>query len=62
MKLHIDAGDKNALIAQDNAIADTYGNKFVIPLEFEMQDSTMPYYQSGLGNGLCYEIMFNDYD
>ena len=25
-------------------------------------DSAAPYYQSGLGNRLCYEITFNDYD
>ena len=27
-----------------------------------MLDSMIPYYQSGLGNRLCYEIMFNNYD
>ena len=27
-----------------------------------MLDSGMPYYQSGLGNRLCYELMFNDYN
>ena len=27
-----------------------------------MLDSTIPYYQSRLGNRLCYEITFNDYD
>ena len=27
-----------------------------------MLDSTMPYYQSELGNRLCYEITFNDYN
>ena len=27
-----------------------------------MPDSTIPYYQAGLGNRLCYEITFNDYD
>ena len=26
-----------------------------------MLDSAMSYYQSGLGNQLCYEITFNDY-
>ena len=26
-----------------------------------MIDSTMPYYQAGLGNRLCYEIRFNEY-
>ena len=27
-----------------------------------MLDSMIPYYQSGLGNRLCSEITFNDYD
>ena len=26
-----------------------------------MLDSSIPYYQAGLRNRLCYEIMFNDY-
>ena len=62
MKLRINAGDKNAGIAQDKVIADAYGNKFIIPLDFEMLDSAAPYYQAGLGNRLCYEITFNDYN
>ena len=61
MKLRINAGVKDATNAQDKSIADTYGNKFIIPLDFEMLDSVMPYYQAGLGNRLCYEITFNDY-
>ena len=43
MKLRINAGDKNASNAQDKAIADAYGNKFIIPLDFEMLDSAAPY-------------------
>ena len=61
MKLRINESDKDASNTQDNAIADTYGNKFVIPLDFEMLDSALPYYQAGLGNRLCYEITFNEY-
>ena len=57
IKLRINAGDKNASNAQDKAIADAYGNKFIIPLDFEMLDSAAPYYQAGLGNRLCYELM-----
>ena len=34
MKLRINALDKNASNKQDKAIADTYGDKFVIPLDF----------------------------
>ena len=62
MKLRINAGDKNAGNIRDNAIADAYRNKFIIPLDFEMLDSAAPYYQAGLGNRLCYEITFSDYN
>ena len=47
IKLRINAGDKNAGNAKDKAIADVYGNKFVIPLDFEMLDSTSPYLPNG---------------
>ena len=62
IKLKINAGDKTALVTQDKAIADAYGNKFIIPLDFEMLDSAAPYYQAGLGNRLCYEIKLNHYN
>ena len=62
IKLRINASDKNASNTQDKAIADVYGNKFIIPLDFEMLDSAAPYYQAGLGNRLCYELTFNDYN
>ena len=62
IKLRINAGDKNASNAQDKAIADAYGNKFKIPLDFEMLDSAAPYYQTGLENRLCYKLTFNDYN
>ena len=62
IKLRINAGDKNASNTQDKAIADAYGNKFIISLDFEMLDSAAPYYQAGLGNRLCYELTFSDYN
>ena len=62
IKLRINAGDKNISNTQGKAIADAYGNKFIIPLDFEMLDSAAPYYQVGLGNRLCYELTFNDYN
>ena len=60
IKLRINAGDKRTSNKQDNVIAGAYGNKFIIPLDFEMLDSAIPYYQVGLGNRLCYKITFND--
>ena len=62
MKLRINAGDESPTPAQDKAIADAYGNKFIIPLDFEMLDSAMPYYQAGLRDRLSYEHKFNDYN
>ena len=62
IKLRINAGNKSTSNTQDKAIADVYGNKFIIPLDFEMLDSAAPYYQAGLGNRLCYELTFNDYN
>ena len=60
--MRINAGHKSAANKKDNAIAKAYGNKFLIPLDFEMLDSSAPYYQAGLGNRLCYEITFSDYN
>ena len=62
IKLRINAGDENASNQQDDAIVNTYGNKLIIPLDFEMLDSAAPYYQAGLRNRLCYELTFNDYN
>ena len=62
IKLRINAGDKSSGNAKDNAIADAYENKFVIPLDFKMLQSVMSYYQVGLRNRLCYEIMTNYYN
>ena len=62
IKLRINASDKSTGSKQDKAIADTYGDKFVIPLDVKMLDSSRPYYQSGLGNRLCYELTFSDYN
>ena len=62
IKLRINAGNKSTSNARDKAIADVYGNKFIIPLDFEMLDSAAPYYQAGLGNRLHYKLTFNDYN
>ena len=56
------AGNKDASVAADKAIADAYGNRFYIPLDFDLLETHMPFYQSALGDGLEYEFTFNDYN
>ena len=62
IKLRINAGNKDATSIQDKAIAGAYGNKFIIPLDFEMLDSAAPYHQAGLRNRPCYKLTFNNYN
>ena len=62
MKLRINSSEKDPSNTQDKAIAEEYGNKFIIPLDFETLDSATPYYQAGFGNRLCYECTVNDYN
>ena len=62
IKLRINTGGKDATNVQDNAIAEAYGNKFIIPLDFEMLESVMPYHQAGLENRLPHEITTNYYN
>ena len=50
IKLRINSKDKSASNPQDNAVANACGKNVIIPLEFAMLDSEMPYYQSGLRN------------
>ena len=61
LKHRIDADDK-ANSAKDEAVAAAYGNRFCIPLDFELLETHMPFYQAGLGDRLEYEITFNDYN
>ena len=42
IKLRINTADKDATNGQDKAIADAYRNKFIIPLDFEILDSSAP--------------------
>ena len=56
-------GARNATAdAGDKAVADAYKNRFCIPLDFELLESHMPFYQAGLGDRLEYELTFNDYN
>ena len=59
-KLRVGAGDAENALA-DKAISEAYGNRFFVPLDFEILESHMPFYQAGLGDRLEYELTFNEY-
>ena len=54
IKHRINAGDK-ANNAKDQTVASIYDNRFCIPLDFEILESSHPLYQYGLGSRLTYE-------
>ena len=47
--------------AKDRTVASIYDNRFCIPLDFEILESSLPLYQYGLGSHLTYELTFADY-
>ena len=60
IKHRINAGDKENN-AKDQTVASIYHNRFCIPLDFEILESSLPLYQYGLGSRLTYELTFADY-
>ena len=42
-------------------MASIYDNRFCIPLDFEILETSLPLYQYGLGSHLTYELTFADY-
>ena len=60
IKHRINATDK-ANNAKDQTVASIYDNRFCIPLDFEILESSLPLYQFGLGSRLTYELTFADY-
>ena len=60
IKHRINAGDK-ANNAKDQTVASIYDNRFCIPLDFEILESSLPVYQYGLGSHLTYGLTFADY-
>ena len=60
IKHRINAGDK-ANNAKDQTVASIYDNRFCIPLDFEILESSLPLYQYGLGSCLTYKLTFADY-
>ena len=53
--------DEKANNAKDQTVASIFDNKFRIPLDFEILESSLPLYQYGLGSHLTYELTFADY-
>ena len=60
IKHRINAGDKSNN-AKDQTVASIYDNRYCIPLDFEILESSLPLYQYGLGSRLTYELTFADY-
>ena len=60
IKHRINASDK-ANNAKDQTAASIFDNRFCIPLDFEILESSLPLYQYGLGSHLTYELTFADY-
>ena len=60
-RIRVGARNGDSGVAVDKAISDTFGDRFFIPLDVELLESHMPFYQSALGDRLEYELTFNDY-
>ena len=60
IKHRVNATDK-ANDAKDQTVASIYDNRFCIPLDFEILESSLHLYQYGLGSRLTYELTFADY-
>ena len=61
LKHRVGAGNASS-DKEDEAIAKAYRTRFCIPLDFELLETHMPFYQAGLGDRLEYELTFNDYN
>ena len=60
IKHRINASDK-ASNASDETMASIFNNKFCIPLDFEILESSLSLYQYVLGSRLTYKLTFADY-
>ena len=61
LKHRIGAGNTTA-DKEDQVIANAYGRRFCIQLDFELIETHMPFYQAGLGDRFEYDPTFNKYD
>ena len=60
VKHRINVADK-ASNASDETVSSIFSNKFGIPLDFEILESSLPLCQYGLGSHLTYELTFANY-
>jgi len=60
-KIRLGAGDAVAATQPDATVAATFGNRFALPLDFEILTDHGPFYQAGLNDKLSFELTFNDY-
>ena len=60
VKHSINAGDKTN-DANGKTVASIFDNKFCIPSDFDIVESSLPFYQYGLGSRLTYKLTFADH-
>ena len=60
IKHRINMGDKASNV-KDQMVASIYDNRFCIPLDFEILETSLPLYQYGLGSRFTYELTFAVY-
>ena len=59
LKLHVDSNGATGT-SNEVAIKSTLGNRFMIPIDFELLNDIGPFYQAGLEDQLSIELTFND--
>ena len=60
-KLRMGSEEGDDSIVGEKAVANNLGNRFCIPLDFELLENNMPFCQSALGDRLEYEFTFNEF-
>ena len=60
-RIRVGAGNGDSSAVADKAIADVFSDRFFTPLDFELLESHMQFYQSALGDRFEYELTFTDY-
>ena len=62
MKLRKNAEDGDDSKSKVLALAKTYTNRFVIPLDFELLSSSLPFFQGAMTDRLSFELTFADHE